>query len=87
MLLASILSMLKPGPIWERAKQHTNAAGDGLVALNTALELDPQSIAANTFMALYWQRREIQKRRSKIYRLFLISILKTQLYWLKSVIY
>lgn len=40
------------------ARQHTNPAKDGLEALNTALELDPQSIAANTFLAIYWQRRE-----------------------------
>ena len=40
------------------AQQHSDAAEDGLTALNTALELDPESISANTFMALYWQRRE-----------------------------
>jgi tetratricopeptide (TPR) repeat protein len=44
------------------AQQHTNAGQDSLVALNNALELNPRSIAANTFMALYWQRQEDPER-------------------------
>ncbi len=38
------------------ARQHTESSVDPLLALETALELDPDSIAAVTFLALYWQR-------------------------------
>jgi Tfp pilus assembly protein PilF len=38
------------------ARQHTESGVEPLVALETALELDPDSIAAITFFALYWQR-------------------------------
>ncbi len=31
---------------------------DGLAALEKAVRIDPESSAANTFLALYWQRRE-----------------------------
>lgn len=44
------------------ARQHIPSAGEedsrGLIELEEALRLDPKSIAANTFIALYWQRRE-----------------------------
>jgi tetratricopeptide (TPR) repeat protein len=44
------------------ARQQTIPAGDtlaeqGLAELEKALELEPQSLAANTLLALYWQRR------------------------------
>ena len=39
------------------ARQYTASDLDPLVALETALELDPASIAANTFNALFWQRQ------------------------------
>ena len=38
------------------ARQHLNQ--DGLPALEEALALNPDSVAANTFLALYWQRQE-----------------------------
>lgn len=38
-------------------EQHQNSNA-GLVELEKALEIDPQSIAANTFMALFWQRQQ-----------------------------
>lgn len=47
------------------AKQHIEVDEDlqensnmGLIELEQALEIDPQSIAANTLMALYWQRQQ-----------------------------
>lgn len=46
------------------ARQHTilkaysgAAQGDSLAALQKAIDLDPKSLAANTFMALYWNRQ------------------------------
>jgi tetratricopeptide (TPR) repeat protein len=38
------------------ARQHIDA--DGLPEIQKALELDPDSLSANTFMALYWQRKD-----------------------------
>lgn len=48
------------------ARQHTSgyapeggeSSGDGLVELQKALELDPKSLSAQTFLALYWMRQE-----------------------------
>jgi tetratricopeptide (TPR) repeat protein len=40
------------------ARQHTRSEENPRNPLNLALELDPQSFAANTFMALYWQRQD-----------------------------
>ncbi|HBY09027.1 MAG TPA: hypothetical protein DEH22_15075 [Chloroflexi bacterium] len=39
------------------ARQHTVSEADPLAALEVALNLDPQSLAANTFVSLYWQRQ------------------------------
>jgi len=44
------------------ARQHTNSGIDPLTALEMALDLDPESIAANTFLALYWNRQEDHDR-------------------------
>ena len=41
----------------EAVQQLDKESPSGLNALEKALELDPQSFAANTFMALYWQRQ------------------------------
>lgn len=38
------------------ALQHSNQ--DGLKELERAIKIDPESISANTLMALYWQRKE-----------------------------
>jgi len=38
------------------ARQHSGA--EGLPEIQKALELDPDSVAANTFLALYWQRKD-----------------------------
>ncbi|MFC1996358.1 tetratricopeptide repeat protein [Chloroflexota bacterium] len=40
------------------ARQHTETGNDPLAALEKAWELDPNSISANTFLALYWQRKD-----------------------------
>jgi len=40
------------------ARQHTDSGADSLEALELALELNPESIAGNTFLALYWHRQE-----------------------------
>ena len=40
------------------ARQHTETGNDPLAALEKALDLDPNSISANTFLALYWQRKD-----------------------------
>ena len=40
------------------ARQHTSSDQDPFFSLQNSLEIDPQSFAANTFMALYWQRQE-----------------------------
>ncbi len=44
---------------WGEAQQHleTPPPDNGLSALQTALQLDPQSMAANSFLAIYWQRQ------------------------------
>lgn len=39
------------------AHQHTDSDEDPLRALQMALDLDPQSVSVNTFLALYWQRQ------------------------------
>jgi len=39
------------------ARQHTDSGDDPFEALETALEIDPFSIAANSFMAFYLQRQ------------------------------
>jgi tetratricopeptide (TPR) repeat protein len=41
----------------EVSEEHQEKSNAGLTELEHALELDPRSIAANTFMALYWQRQ------------------------------
>jgi tetratricopeptide (TPR) repeat protein len=35
-----------------------NIGEDGFAELDEALQIDPESVAANTLMALYWQRRD-----------------------------
>jgi tetratricopeptide (TPR) repeat protein len=40
------------------ARQHVNSGADPLTALEMALELAPESLAANTFLSLYWHRQE-----------------------------
>ena len=44
------------------ARQHlpsgSAAAAQGLAALQTALEIDPGSLSANTLLAVYWRRQE-----------------------------
>ncbi len=39
------------------ARQHTRTDEDPLIALQTAYDLDPESVGVNAFMALYWQRQ------------------------------
>jgi len=39
------------------ARQHSRSGNDPLEALETARTLDPQSVAAHSFLSLYWQRQ------------------------------
>ncbi len=39
------------------AQQHTDTDEDPLLALQSAYDLEPKSLAVNTFLALYWQRQ------------------------------
>jgi tetratricopeptide (TPR) repeat protein len=41
----------------EPAQQGNNIKDASLIALDKAIALDPASLSANTFMALYWQRK------------------------------
>lgn len=39
------------------ARQHTDTNEDPHIALQTAYDLNPESVGVNTFIALYWQRQ------------------------------
>ena len=39
------------------ARQHSNSNADPYTALETALKLNPESVAAHSFLSFYWQRQ------------------------------